>query len=214
MKADTVERRELLKRSSGDSPYGLEVNLGDCGDKEGIYQTGDDWKEIFDTVTDMVTVHDDNFNIIRANAAAERVLRLPPPNTSKAKCYEYYHGSKHPPEGCPGRRCLSTGRPAVLEVYEPHLNMYLEIRTIPRYDRDNRMGGFVHIVRDITMRKKVEEELEIHRNHIEWLVKQRTAEISFTNEQLRREIAERRRVEAETERLIRDLKDLLRSSRH
>jgi C4-dicarboxylate-specific signal transduction histidine kinase len=53
----------------------------------------------------------------------------------------------------------------------------------------------------------------VHRHHLEWLVKQRTAEISFTNEQFRREIAERERVEEETVRLIRELRDLLQTSR-
>ncbi len=183
-------------------------------DERSSFRSVGDWKNIFDTLTDMVTVHDNDYNIISANAAAEKILKLPPLlKATKVKCYEYYHGSEYPPEGCPSCRCINSGNPVTFEVYEPHLKMYVEIRAIPRYDGDNRLIGLVHIVRDITRRKQTEEELEVHRHHLEWLVKQRTAEISFTNEQFRREIAERERVEEETVRLIRELRDLLQTSR-
>jgi PAS domain-containing protein len=36
-----------------------------------------DWEDTFNTITDMITVHDKDFNIIRANKAAEKILGLP-----------------------------------------------------------------------------------------------------------------------------------------
>ncbi|HAT63621.1 MAG TPA: PAS domain-containing sensor histidine kinase, partial [Flavobacteriaceae bacterium] len=42
------------------------------------------------------------------------------------------------------------------------------------------------IIRDITDRKKVEDELEKHKNNLEELVKQRTEEVSLKNEELQR----------------------------
>jgi PAS domain-containing protein len=208
-------RKEPLKERTCGCLSGIEGRgTASVEDERSIFWSGEGWKDIFDTLTDIVTVHDNDYNIISANAAAEKALGLPHLlNAAKAKCYEYYHGSEHPPEGCPSCRCLNTGKPATFEVYEPHLKMYAEIRAIPRYDNNNRLIGLLHIVRDITRRKQVEEELEVHRHHLEWLVKQRTAEISFTNEQLRREIAERERVEEETVRLIRELRDFLQTSR-
>jgi PAS domain S-box-containing protein len=50
--------------------------------------------------------------------------------------------------------------------------------------------GVVSVVRDITTRKQAEEELQTYREHLEELVKERTSE-------LRKEIAERKRVEEE-----------------
>lgn len=213
MSVHTSERKEHFKKHAGDCLCGLEMRSNDMGeDKETVLRYGEDWKEIFDTLTDVVTVHDRDFNIIGANTAAEKLLGLSLPGASNAKCYEYYHGSVCPPKWCPGRRCLADGKPATFAVYESQLKIYMEIRVIPRYDRDNRLTGLIHIARDVTRRKKAEEELEIHRHHLEWLVRQRTAEISFANEQLRREIAERRRVEVETERLLRELKDFMQTS--
>lgn len=51
------------------------------------------------------------------------------------------------------------------------------------------------IVRDITERKRVEEELAGYRDRLEDLVEERTAELAKANERLRLEIEERRRAE-------------------
>jgi light-regulated signal transduction histidine kinase (bacteriophytochrome) len=57
-------------------------------------------------------------------------------------------------------------------------------------------GGIV-IFQDITERKKTEEELDEYRNWLEDLVDERTEELLGANEQLQREIADRRQVEKE-----------------
>ena len=177
--------------------------------EEGVFPAKQDWSDIFNTITDMITVHDSNFNIIHANKAAEKLLKLPLLNVTGAKCFEYYHGSESPPEGCPSCRCLRTRKAATFEMYEPHLGMYIEIRAIPRFDENNRVKGLIHIVRDITKRKLSEEELDIHRNHLQWLVRERTSEITAINEQLQREIAERRQAEMQREAVINKLKDAI-----
>ncbi len=54
--------------------------------------------------------------------------------------------------------------------------------------------GIVSIVRDITERKRAEEELKKHHDHLEELVAERTDELTKTNERLQREITGRERV--------------------
>jgi len=57
-------------------------------------------------------------------------------------------------------------------------------------------GGFAGIVgvsRDITKRKRAQEELNRYRDHLEELVAKRTGELRRSNEELQLEIAERRR---------------------
>jgi PAS domain S-box-containing protein len=117
-----------------------------------------DWESTFDTITDMITIHDADFNIVRANRAAAEILGLPWFAMGRAKCYEQYHGTDCPPPGCPSCESLRTGQPSVQERYEPHLNKYLEIRAIPRKDDEGRIVGLIHVVRDISERKKTEAE--------------------------------------------------------
>jgi PAS domain S-box-containing protein len=51
------------------------------------------------------------------------------------------------------------------------------------------------ILRDITERKRIEEELKKYREHLEELVKERTSELQFANEQLQREVTERKQAQ-------------------
>ncbi len=125
-----------------------------------VIQTKQDWEDTFNTITDMITIHDKDFNIIRANMSAKNFLGLPPPGINSRKCFTYYHGTNAPPKGCPSCKCLETHEPTAFEIFEPHLNIEIEIRSIPRFDRDNRFIGLIHVVRDITERKKIENEIK------------------------------------------------------
>ncbi len=61
--------------------------------------------------------------------------------------------------------------------------------------------AMINIVRDITNRKRSEEELNRHRERLEELVAERTAALREANERLQREIAERVRIEGEFARI-------------
>lgn len=60
-------------------------------------------------------------------------------------------------------------------------------------------------VRDITARKRVAEQLEKHSEHLEEVVKERTAELTEMNVELQREIAERVHVQDELRRATAEL---------
>ncbi|MEW6109003.1 MAG: ATP-binding protein [Nitrospirota bacterium] len=117
-----------------------------------------EWEESFDTINDAITIHDNDFNIVRANKAAERILGLSFLKILSQKCFQSYHGTDCPPEGCPSCQTLKTGKPSTTEIFEPNLNKYLEIKAIPRFDKDNNITGLIHIVRDITEQKKLEDQ--------------------------------------------------------
>lgn len=125
-----------------------------------LRQAKDDWESTFNSLTDMVTIQDKDFNILRANNSASQMLSLDlPENHAPAKCFRYYHGTEKPPECCASCKSLETGIPGCVEVFEPHLGRHLEIRAIPRFDDQHQCIGLVHIVRDISDRKRAEEAL-------------------------------------------------------
>ena len=161
-----------------------------------LLQSKQDWEETFNTIQQMITIHDREFNIIRANRAAEEHLDLLSHRGSNGKkCYTYYHGKDAPPSACPSCNCLKTGEPANFEVFEPHFNKYLEISVIPRFDKQNAITGLIHITRDITNRKEAEEELRKHRERLSDLVQERTSALTASNRLLSLEISERKQVE-------------------
>jgi len=156
-----------------------------------IFQSKHDWEETFHAITDMITIHDKDFNIIYANRAAEKILQIPGYGEG-SKCFRFYHGTVAPPDGCPSCNCLKTGEPANFEIFEPHLNMYIEIRSMPRFDKNGELVGLIHIARDVSERKKAEAAIAQAKNELEQRVEERTAELRSANEELTRQILERK----------------------
>ena len=65
----------------------------------------------------------------------------------------------------------------------------------PLFAKDGSVIGAIQSIRDISARKRAEEELRIYRDHLEDLVRERTAELARANELLTTEIDERKRAE-------------------
>ncbi len=79
----------------------------------------------------------------------------------------------------------------------------IEITASPLRDASGRIIAGIEIVRDTTERKKMEDELREHRDHLDLMVKDRTSELRKLNKELRAEIM--RRIQME--------KDLIESQR-
>jgi PAS domain S-box-containing protein len=71
------------------------------------------------------------------------------------------------------------GEPVHFEQYSSEIGKYYEVLTFcPK------KGQFATLSSDITERKKIEEELEEHRQHLEKLVEERTRELETVNQEL------------------------------
>jgi hypothetical protein len=112
-----------------------------------MYQFRENTDKIEDTI---MTLHDNDFNIIDANDTAIKALKLPDFNGAKIKCYKYFHGNNFPPKKCPACKCILTKDQDVIEYFEPYLNKCIELRLSPRFDREDNYIGVMHSVKDIT----------------------------------------------------------------
>ena len=124
-----------------------------------LRQAEKDWRLTFDAMSDGVSIHDLDRNILRANNALGDLLGRAPEELVKEKCYRALHGLSEPKEDCPLTRCLTSKKPERSEYYEPHLQRWLSITTSPIFDEKGEVARIVHVVRDITERKKAEEML-------------------------------------------------------
>lgn len=122
-----------------------------------------EWEETFDIINDAITIHDNEFNVIRANKAARELLGLSMRDSLLKKCFFLYHGTDSRPSFCPSCKAVKSGKPCVVQTYEPNLDKYLEIKSLPRFSKNKKITGSVHIVRDITTEyenKKEQEHLQ------------------------------------------------------
>lgn len=136
-----------------------------------------------------------DYTILMANAAASPNL-LPP----KTKCFALLHGRDAPCSGkehfCPLDMIKKTKKPLICEhVHDesgsPH---YFEIHGYPIFDEKGEVSKIIEYALDVTDRREFEEALRKAHNELEVRVQKRTAELARSNEALRAEIVERKRV--------------------
>ncbi|MEJ2037690.1 MAG: PAS domain S-box protein [Desulfosarcinaceae bacterium] len=107
-------------------------------------------------------------------------------------CYKAFGRSSVCP-WCINQRILR-GETIRWEVISPKDGHWYYVVNAPIRHQDGRVSKYAMMM-DIHERKRDEQELKKHRIHLEELVKARTAELTFTNAQLRLEIEERKGIE-------------------
>ncbi len=125
--------------------------------QEKVFEAKDEWENTFNTINDAITVHDTDFNIILANKAAYDMVGNSHHDIIGEKCFRLFHGTEVPHEDCPGYIACKTGKDSTIIFYEPHLGRHLEINVLPRYDKHRKINGLIHVVKDITQQKKIED---------------------------------------------------------
>ncbi|MBW1803723.1 MAG: PAS domain-containing protein [Deltaproteobacteria bacterium] len=121
-------------------------------------------------------------------------------------CYTVWAGRTEPCPDCPVLNAMKTGKPHSREVYDKRGNAWL-IHGYPIRDAGGQITSGMEIALDITDRKHAEKSLKKYRDHLEELVEIRTQELSKTNAQLRKEMAERIHVEKELKQREQELQE-------
>lgn len=124
------------------------------------------WERTFDTVPDFIAILDNNHKIVRANKAMIQQLGVAPQQAIGQSCYSCVHGTSLPPEFCPHAQTLQDGKEHIAEVHEPRLGGDFLVSTTPLKDEKGTVIGSVHVARNITDRKKVEEALNKLNRHL------------------------------------------------
>jgi len=134
----------------------MEENDKSPRESESFFQT------VFDTIQDGITVLDNELNIVKLNQAMERWYSPSRPYLGK-KCYHTYHTRNTVCEGCPAKGAIESGIPQtkIVERGGPAGTPgWIELSAFPIINKEGNTIGAVEYVRNITVRKKVEEELQ------------------------------------------------------
>ncbi|MFH1883127.1 MAG: DUF3365 domain-containing protein, partial [Planctomycetota bacterium] len=129
--------------------------------EEKLKQIAEEWRTTFDSITDMVSIHDKDFKIVRANKSFAKAFNMKQEEIIGKTCYGLIHGTKEPPPYCPHIKTLATGKPNCAEFFDPHLGIHVEASTSPLFDENGQIMASVHIAKDITKRKTAEQHITL-----------------------------------------------------
>ncbi|MBD3305074.1 PAS domain S-box protein [candidate division KSB3 bacterium] len=128
-------------------------------DEEALLRAKEEWERTFDAVPDLITILDKHHRIVRANKAVAARLNVHPEALIGQPCHTFFHGQSHSSLFCPHTQLLEDQQEHIEEIYEDVLGGYFIITVSPIFDTAGQLIGGVHVARDITERKQMEEEL-------------------------------------------------------
>jgi PAS domain S-box-containing protein len=150
--AAAIENRDLIEhveRRSAEIVEQLKV----------ISRSQKEWQLTFDSITDLISIHDRDFHIIKVNRACAQYLGIKPEDIPMKKCYELFHDTCSPISGCPHRISMAEKREVTEEIVDSRTNRTLLISIYPYYSPEGEYIGSVHIARDVTEVKEKEMRL-------------------------------------------------------
>jgi two-component system cell cycle sensor histidine kinase/response regulator CckA len=114
---------------------------------------------VFDSIPDLINVVDREYRIHYTNDKAHNLGKYLELEKQKV-CYSRFKLLDRPCEGCIAQPVFETGSVCEKEVYNPADQTFAEVRAYPVLDSMGRVELVVKHVRDITERKRIEEEKE------------------------------------------------------
>jgi len=127
--------------------------------EEKIRNAAEEWRTTFDSIIDFISIHDKDNRIVRVNKAFAEAFKTTPDKLVGRLCHELSHDTQVPPEKCPHRQTMETGKPATMEAFDANRGIYTQESTSPIFDGKGKVIGSVHISKNITEHKRMEEQL-------------------------------------------------------
>ena len=115
------------------------------------------WQDTFDAISDAVWLLSPESRILRSNKAAQSMLGLRNEEIVGRYCYEVMHGMDRPHPECPVARMRESGHRESSEFFLG--GRCLLVSVDPIFDSAGFLTGIVHVISDITERKRMEKEL-------------------------------------------------------
>ena len=114
------------------------------------------WQVTFDGIKDAISIIDTEGKILQCNKAMVEFIHKPAGEIVGHKCWELVHGTQSPIEGCPFLRVHKSLKreTADFEIGK----RWVSVTVDPIIGKDGRLDSIVHVISDITERKKMETE--------------------------------------------------------
>lgn len=173
--------------------------------EEKVVKAAQEWRTTFDSIAELISIQDKDYKFTRVSKSLADFLGVHPSDLIGKVCYEVIHKTKEPPAFCPHRMVWETKKTEEQEVFEPHQGIFLHMSVSPVLNAEGGVSGTVHVMEDITERKRNEEKLrssEALLNEVGnmahvggWELDAKTKEVTWTRETYRiHEVPEREKI--------------------
>ncbi|MFZ2644432.1 MAG: PAS domain S-box protein [Verrucomicrobiia bacterium] len=156
-----AEEVALLTELANDLAYGIGA-LRHRAERERaeaeVTRTAREWQTTFDATNDAVWLLDKEQRVMRSNRTAERIFQRPCAELIGKHCWEIVHGTASPIPECPIQRVKKSLRRESSELQISQ--RWFEVTCDPILDAAGQYAGAVHIVSDVTERKRAEQALQ------------------------------------------------------
>ncbi len=116
-----------------------------------------EWASTFDAITDMVSIHDDAFRLLRGNRALLERASVPAYDLTGRTCQQVYAQIAGLPVECPHMEAERTRRAASKEILRPDGVSFL-LTALPRFEA-GRHTYSVHLCEEITEARRLRDQL-------------------------------------------------------
>ncbi|MEE8403677.1 MAG: ATP-binding protein [Candidatus Hydrothermarchaeaceae archaeon] len=176
---------EDLKEYSGQMEQKVEERTGELKHEKDIT------KSISDSIVDGIMLLSKDLKIVKVNRSLLDCMGLGESDVIGEYCYKITHEidepCKAPFDTCPAIAVMETGEAAI----ETHIHIdragnrrYVEVTAYPVKDEKGAVTGFVHVSRDITERKRMEEDIKGYTEQLEQKVEERTKDVKLERDKL------------------------------
>ncbi len=118
-----------------------------------------EWESTFDAMQDCVSVHDLTGKVFRANVALARRMKSTPKMVIGKNCSDLYNSGDSSLGPCRHLHALQTEGLIVEELEIPGMGGTFQLSVSPWYDKNNRLGGSIHVAKDISNEKLLQQQL-------------------------------------------------------
>lgn len=122
-----------------------------------INEAANQWKTTFNAMGNAIALIDSNGRITACNSAMAELSKVPAGDLIGQSCYTVIYGTDHPIEGYPVLKAKETQKreSAEMRIGEKWFGISVD----PLFDEDGSLSGCIHVMTDVSERKKLESQL-------------------------------------------------------
>jgi signal transduction histidine kinase len=115
-----------------------------------------------DAIVDPLMLIDKNYNILQTNRALAALSNRDIKEVIGKKCYQMFAARSSPCQGCQLKESVDLGKPLTFELKQVYPGRIYEITSQPILNHQGELEGSLHIYRDRTMAKQLQNQLIQH----------------------------------------------------